>query len=117
MPAHGKPDPTFRFRTAHEIEALDAHFDLRNVPPKSDDTLMLACWNIANFGVQNRSDNAIALLAHICRRFDLIAVQEVNENWHPLADLVKELGPSWDFINRIRLAIMNDWRLCLTATA
>ena len=101
MPAHGKPDPAFRFRTAHEIEALDAHFDLRNVPPKSDDTLMLACWNIA----------------HICRRFDLIAVQEVNENWHPLADLVKELGPSWDFINRIRLAIMNDWRLCLTATA
>ncbi|MDA9318592.1 hypothetical protein N9Q54_02035 [Octadecabacter sp.] len=44
MPAHGKPDPAFRFRTAHEIEALDAHFDLRNVPLKSDDTLMLACW-------------------------------------------------------------------------
>ena len=114
MPAHGKPDPAFRFRTAHEIEALDAHFDLRNVPPKSDDTLMLACWNIANFGVQNRSDNAIALLAHICRRFDLIAVQEVNENWHPLADLVKELGPSWGFImsdtagNYERLAFVFD---------
>ncbi|KAG1713872.1 hypothetical protein GQR58_002351 [Nymphon striatum] len=94
MPAHGKPNPAFRFRAAHEIEALDAHFNLRNVPARSNDTLMLACWNIANFGIQNRSNNAIKLLAHICRRFDLIAVQEVNENWHPLADMVKELGPS-----------------------
>jgi endonuclease/exonuclease/phosphatase family metal-dependent hydrolase len=114
MPPHGKPDDPFAFRKAHEIRALDAHFDLRNVPPRAQDRLLLACWNIANFGVQNRSDNALDLLAHICGRFDLIAVQEVNENWHPLADMVERMGPTWDFImsdtagNSERLAFVFD---------
>ena len=114
MPPHGAPAEAFHFRVDHEKAALDAHFALRNVPPRTDDTLMLACWNIANFGVQNRSDNALDLLAHICARFDLIAVQEVNENWHPLADLADRLGPSWDFImsdtagNSERLAYLFD---------
>lgn len=59
MPPHGKPEDPFAFRKAHEIHALDAHFDLRNVPPRTTDRLLLACWNIANFGAQNRSDNAL----------------------------------------------------------
>jgi hypothetical protein len=79
MPPHGKPNEAFAFRKAHEIHALDANFDLRNVPPRAQDRLLLACWNIANFGVQNRSDNALDVLAHICSRFDLIAVQEVKK--------------------------------------
>lgn len=114
MPPHGATSDPFVFRTAHEMRALDAHFDLRNVPPRADDRLLLACWNIANFGVQNRSDNALDLLAHICGRFDLIAVQEVNENWHPLAEMVKKIGPSWDFVmsdtagNQERLAYVFD---------
>lgn len=114
MPPHGKPADAFRFRTTHEKDALDAHFELRNVPPRADDRLLLACWNIANFGVQNRSDGALDLLAHICGKFDLIAVQEVNENWHPLAQMVDRLGPTWDFImsdtagNSERLAFVFD---------
>ena len=48
MPPHGKPDDAFAFRKAHEIHALDANFDLRNVPPRAQDRLLLACWNIAN---------------------------------------------------------------------
>jgi hypothetical protein len=93
---------------------LDAHFDLRNVPPRAQDRLLLACWNIANIGVQNRSDNGLDVLAHICSPFDLIAVQEVKENWHPLADMVDRMGPSWDFImsdtagNSERLAFVFD---------
>jgi len=114
MPPHGQPDDPFRFRTTHEIEALDAHFELRNVPPRADDRLLLACWNIANFGVQDRHDGALDILAHMCGKFDLIAVQEVNENWHPLANMVDRMGPTWDFIisdtasNSERLAFVYD---------
>lgn len=114
MPPHGAPDDPFRFRVDVEKRALDDHFALRNVPPRADDRLMLACWNIANFGVQNRSENALELLAHICGKFDLIAVQEVNENWAPLAEMVDLMGPTWDFImsdtagNSERLAFVFD---------
>ena len=114
MPPHGKPDDAFAFREAVEKRALDEHFALRNVPPRADDRLLLACWNIANFGTQNRSDNALDLLAHICGKFDLIAVQEVNENWHPLAEMVDKMGPTWDFVmsdtagNSERLAFVFD---------
>ena len=114
MPPHGKPEDAFRFRTSVEIRALDAHFDLRNVPPRADDRLLLACWNIANFGVQNRSDGALDLLAHVCGKFELIAVQEVNENWHALAEMVERMGPTWDFVmsdtagNSERLAFVFD---------
>jgi endonuclease/exonuclease/phosphatase family metal-dependent hydrolase len=114
MPPHGKPDDPFHFRVDVEKRALDEHFNLRNVPPRSPDRLLLACWNIANFGVQNRSDNALELLAHLCTKFDLIAVQEVNENWHPFKDMVDLMGPSWDFVmsdtagNSERLAYVFD---------
>jgi hypothetical protein len=40
MPPHGKPDDPFAFRKAHEIRALNAHFDLRNVPPRAQDRLL-----------------------------------------------------------------------------
>ena len=114
MPPHKAPEDPFHFRVAHEKAALDDHFALRNVPPRSPDRLMLACWNIANFGAQNRSGNAIKLITHICSRFDLIALQEVNENWHTLAELTHRLGPTWDFImsdtagNQERLAFLFD---------
>ena len=94
MPPHKAPNDPFHFRATHEKAALDDHFALRNVPPRSPDRLMLACWNIANFGAQNRSGNAIKLITHICSRFDLIALQEVNENWHTLAELTRRLGPT-----------------------
>ena len=114
MPPHKAPEAPFHYRATHEKAALDDHFALRNVPPRSPDRLMLACWNIANFGAQNRSGNAIKLITHICSRFDLIALQEVNENWHTLAELTHRLGPTWDFImsdtagNQERLAFLFD---------
>lgn len=50
----------------------------------------------------------------MCGKFDLIAVQEVHENWHPLKNLADKLGPSWDFVmsdtagNFERLAFLFD---------
>ncbi len=35
------------------------------------------------------------LISHILKRFDLIAVQEVNDNFKTFAQVVKKMGPGW----------------------
>ena len=110
------PKPAFRFRTSHEIEALDALFEKRAVPKRSDDRLLLASWNIANLGAQKRSNGALGLCAHILKQFELIAVQEVNEKFRTFAKIVHKMGPDFDFImsdtagNDERLAYIYDKR-------
>ena len=68
-----EPNPPLRVRSADEIAAIDAHFMTRNVPVSSNNRLLLASWNIANLGVQERSRGVRKVLAHIMKRFDLIA--------------------------------------------
>ena len=69
-----EPNPPLRIRSADEIAAIDAHFMTQNVPVSSNNRLLLASWNIANLGVQERSRGVRKALAHIMKRFDLIAV-------------------------------------------
>ena len=74
------------------------------VPGKdSEQHLLLATWNIRDFGKINRrgygrrTRDSHYYIAEILSAFDVIAVQEVNE----LGELYKVmsiLGPSWDFI-------------------
>jgi len=112
--AFGNPEEGFVFSAADEIAALEAHFALRQVPAKSDDSLLLCSWNIANLGVQQRSDAALQVLAAALRKFDLIAVQEVNEKFAHFARIVTLMGPPFDFImsdtagNSERLAFVYD---------
>ena len=44
----------------------------------------MASWNIANLGAQKRTDDALKVIAHLLKRFDLIAVQEVNAKFSDL---------------------------------
>src|SRR5262249_29467549 len=52
----------------------------RPTPPKAPNRRPLPPWNIANPGVQDRLDSDYQLIAEIMSWFDLIAVQEVNDN-------------------------------------
>jgi len=108
------PDKNFVFSSANEIAALEAHFSLRKVPEKTTDTLLLCSWNIANLGAQKRSDDALKVLAAGLRKFDLIAVQEVNEKYAHLAQIVELMGANYNFVmsdtagNNERLAYIYD---------
>lgn len=76
----------------------------KEIPPKDlEDNLLLATWNIRDFGKKsrrgfgNRTRDSLYYIAEILSSFDLIAVQEVNE-LKELSDVMWYLGPSWDYI-------------------
>lgn len=88
-------------RTLDNLVALREQLD-QDVPNKdADDSLMLATWNIREFGRHpakyKRLHENLYYFAEIISRFDLVALQEVNglEDLHTLMFL---LGSDWDFI-------------------
>lgn len=108
----------------HTIERLlDLRAQLKNeVPQKtSDDTLLLASWNIREFdspAYGERIPESFNYIAEIISHFDLIAVQEVRKDlraWRRLLDL---LGERWKYVvtdvtsgtkgNNERLAFLYD---------
>ena len=68
------------------------------MPKSKADNLLLASWNIANLGVQKRSKSARVVIAHILKRFDLIAVQEINDNYRVFTAIMKAMGKKFDFV-------------------
>ena len=61
------------------------------------ENLLLLTWNIAHFG-DNKPDEAIAYMAEIMKRFDIIAIQEVKDNLCGLQALQEKLGKNYRFI-------------------
>lgn len=94
---------------AAEIQRLGEAIDAV-VPAKTDNTLLVASWNIRAFSgltasweatphaSPKRDWRAIALIAEVISHFDVVAVQEVRRNTAALRFLLKQLGPSWRFI-------------------
>ncbi len=80
------------------------------VPAKSDSNLLVATWNLRAFGgltrkwragerdSPKRDWRAVALIAEVLSRFDVIAVQEVRRETTALRFLLDRLGPQWRFI-------------------
>lgn len=101
MPAYSSikkiTDDSERIRISEKLLSLREQLD-RQVPAKTaTDTLLLATWNIREFG-DNRRGESLHYLAEIISRFDLIAVQEVSSNLAGLQKLVALLGHNWDYI-------------------
>ena len=74
------------------------------IPDKQmEDNLLLGTWNIRDFGKTNRrgfggrTSDSFYYIAEIISRFDIVALQEVNEI-DELKRVMRLLGPSWDFI-------------------
>ena len=97
-----KDDPVAGKRCAERLLFLREHLkDLRET--KSDGSLLLATWNIRDFdsnkfGWGPRLSESFYYLAEMISCFDLVAIQEVNENLKALERLVKILGREWDYI-------------------
>ncbi|MET3142526.1 UNVERIFIED_ORG: hypothetical protein ABIB13_002243 [Arthrobacter sp. UYEF2] len=105
--------------------ALDAA-----IPERTANNLLIATWNIRALGdltdkwlagpkdSPKRDWHAIACLAAVISRFDVVAVQESRRNPTALKRLLADLGPDWRVIisdategaagNGVRLAFLYD---------
>lgn len=72
-----------------------------DLPPKKEDSLLLATWNIREFGgtkFGGRIDDAMYCIAECISHFDLVAVQEVRADLQALREVLRYLGPQWDAV-------------------
>jgi len=91
-------------RAVEHLQALRAQLR-RDLPRRThSDTLLLATWNVRDFdsnkfGQGPRLDESFHYIAEVVGAFDLVAMQEVNEDLAPFQRMMKLLGPSWDYIS------------------
>ena len=98
MPSFPKPKFEFEYDIDTELAALRHwrdHEPGRAIPAKKSTRLLIATWNIANLGAQERRAADYALLAEIISWFDLVAVQEVKNNRAGLDQLLAALPDTW----------------------
>jgi endonuclease/exonuclease/phosphatase family metal-dependent hydrolase len=117
MPPFPKPTFDFDYDVASEITALREYRDTkpgRAVPAKAANRLLLATWNVANLGVQEREESDYQLIAAMVAWFDIVAIQEVNDNLVGLREICKHLPASYRCLfsdiagNKERLAFVYD---------
>lgn len=105
-----KPSDPLPPELAEQHEALKAALD-EQIPKKQlDRNLLIATWNIREFGgltekwqseetdKYERDFFSIRLIAEIVKRFDVVAVQEVGRRIDAIRSLMRTLGPNWGFI-------------------
>jgi len=114
MPSFPKPKFPYTVNLDAEVVRFGQHKQARGIPAKAPGRLLVATWNIANFGEQAREDPHHRLIAEILSWFDLIAIQEVKENFGPLEDVVRKLGAQYKYVmsdtagNDERMAFIYD---------
>lgn len=96
MPAFRKPTFAFDYDVDAELRGLRDYSKLpgkedRAIPAKAKDRLLLATWNIANLGVQERREKDYRLIAEIVSWFDLAAIQETNDDLEGLRGIQAQL--------------------------
>jgi endonuclease/exonuclease/phosphatase family metal-dependent hydrolase len=110
------PRPAFSYSIdlAAERQRIRAHRRLRGVPARRKEHLLLATWNIANLGTQDRAPEAVALLAEILNAFDLVALQETRRDLSGLRAILAHLDKRWAFVctdaagNQERMVVLYD---------
>jgi endonuclease/exonuclease/phosphatase family metal-dependent hydrolase len=71
----------------------------KNIPSaRIDENLLIATFNIREFGAKKREGFAINALAEICSCFDIIAIQELRSNLNDLKRVLNVMGPYWKVI-------------------
>lgn len=70
------------------------------IPPRKADTnLLVASWNIKEFGhTTQRLNESYFYIAEIISKFDLVAIQEVKSTLKDLEIVMRILGSDWDYI-------------------
>ena len=82
----------------------------RDLPKKTDRNLLIATWNLREFGdltrkwdstqadTPKRDLHALACIREIVKRFDVVAIQEAQKNLGALRELLLGLGRNWTVI-------------------
>jgi len=74
------------------------------VPRKTKDaSIIIGTWNLRDFDNNKfrhgpRRRESLFYIAEILSAFDICALQEVNEDLGPLKQVIRLMGPGWDFI-------------------
>lgn len=101
--------PLKYWKTADRERAID-HINAlrkliaRTVPRRTaTDTLLLATWNVRDFdsdkfGQGPRLAESLHYIAEVVSAFDLVAMQEVNEDMRPFEKVMNLLGPAWRYV-------------------
>ena len=98
MPEFPKPTFPYSYQVDAQIQALRG---LRAEPEGTGHPRQVTGstpgrpWNIANLGVQERRDKDYRLIAEMISWFDLVAVQEVNDNLAGLRAIQTYLPAPW----------------------
>lgn len=68
-----------------------------DIPSKKvDQNLLLASWNIKNFGkLKDRTSESLYYIAEIISAFDIVAIQEINSNINDFKKILRLLGSDW----------------------
>lgn len=98
MPSFPKPTFVFPFDVPTELQHLRAHKVVRKIPERQSDRLLIGSWNIANLGLQDRTSDHYELIAEIISWFDIVAIQEVNDNLEGLRAIESFLPSKYDFV-------------------
>lgn len=98
MVPHDQENPVFTYSLATERQTLLANRAYRNIPAKSSATMLAATWNLTNFGMQQRTDDDLALMAEIIGWFDLVSIQEITDSLTDLRKLMSFLPSSYHVI-------------------
>lgn len=117
MPSFPRPSFTHNYQVDIEINNLRNYQNTasgRAIPAKGSNHLLIATWNIANLGLQDRKDSDYQLIAEMISWFDIIALQEVNDNLIGLRSIMQNLPSSFKVVfsdkagNNERLAFLYD---------
>jgi endonuclease/exonuclease/phosphatase family metal-dependent hydrolase len=95
---HAFEKPTFDYDVdlPSELQRVRAHQQHRGIPAATDANTIIATWNLANFGLQEREDVHLAIMAEVIKPFDVVAIQEVADDITQLDTLVSKLGGKWE---------------------
>jgi endonuclease/exonuclease/phosphatase family metal-dependent hydrolase len=114
MPAFPKPRFDYAYDVDREIGRLRAKKLEREIPERGPGRVLLATWNVANFGQQQRREQDHRLIGEIMRWFDIVAIQEVKDDFSGLLAVKRLIGPPYEVVfsgvegNDERLAFLYD---------
>ena len=99
MVPHARPDFELDFDVDYELSELANHLSdpTRAIPARANNNLLIATWNLTNFGEQKRERDHLRIMAEIMRPFDIVAVQEIADDVTDLQRMCQIMGDDWDY--------------------
>jgi len=86
-------------QTAKGLLTLKARIKAAKIPPSSlDQSIILATWNVREFGKKRRLKPSLAYITEILRQFDVIALVELRDTLGDLAEVLHMLGEGWKVV-------------------